>query len=210
MATIKKGLKKAQSGSKVDANTKAQKAKLDEKYNKIYTQTKKDSIIESNKELPYTYGNLRERTGKSPSAAMLRLVQDKQNKEVVKKVNTPDPIVSSRDPRGKQKAEIMAARRKRLAKTQGKSPLDAKGRADVIFRGMKSGGVMKKKMKNGGSLSGLTASNRRDKGIDPKGSWTKVQEKTLAGAKGKAKLTADKQLGATKMAKRGMKISKKK
>ena len=76
--------------------------------------------------------------------------------------------------------------------------------------GYKHGGVVKKKMRNGGSLSGLTASNRRDKGIDPKGSWTKVQKKTLAGARGKAKLTADKQLGATKMAKRGMRISKKK
>ena len=74
----------------------------------------------------------------------------------------------------------------------------------------KRGRLDGKKMKNGGSLSGLTASNRRDNGIDPKGSWTKVQKKTLAGARGKAKLTADKQLGATKMAKRGMKISKKK
>jgi hypothetical protein len=68
----------------------------------------------------------------------------------------------------------------------------------------------KKKMKNGGSLSSLDASTKRDKGIDPKGAYTTVQKKTLAGAKGKAKLTADKQLGATKMAKRGMKISKKK
>ena len=75
--------------------------------------------------------------------------------------------------------------------------------------GMKKGGVIKKKMKNGGSLSGLKASTKRDKGIDPKGSWTKVQEKTLAGAKGKAKLTADKQLGATKM-KAKKKVSKKK
>ena len=65
-------------------------------------------------------------------------------------------------------------------------------------------------MKNGGSLSALKASTKRDKGIDPKGAYTTVQKKTLAGAKGKAKLTADKQLGATKMAKRGMKISKKK
>lgn len=72
------------------------------------------------------------------------------------------------------------------------------------------GKVAKKKMKNGGSLSGLTASNKRDKGIDPKGAYTTVQKRTLAGAKGKAKLTADKQLGATKMAKRGMSISKKK
>ena len=64
-----------------------------------------------------------------------------------------------------------------------------------------------KKAKSGGSLTGLKASTKRDKGIDPKGAWTKVQEKTLAGAKGKAKLTPDKQLGATKM-KAGGKMSK--
>ena len=71
------------------------------------------------------------------------------------------------------------------------------------------------KMKNGGSLSGLKASNKRVGPVDPpgkgkKGAWTEVQIKTLKGAKGKASLTPDKQLGATKMAKRGMKISKKK
>jgi hypothetical protein len=74
----------------------------------------------------------------------------------------------------------------------------------------KNGGAVKKKMKNGGSLTSLNASNKRDKGIDPKGAYTTVQKRTLAGAKGKAKLTADKQLGATRMAKRGMSISKKK
>jgi hypothetical protein len=74
---------------------------------------------------------------------------------------------------------------------------------------MKKGGSVKKKMKNGGSLSALSASNKRDKGIDPKGAFTKVQKKTLAGARGKASLTKDKQLGATKMAKRGMSIKKK-
>lgn len=74
-----------------------------------------------------------------------------------------------------------------------------------------TGGVRRSiRFKNGGSLSGLNASNKRDKGIDLDGAWRKVQKKTLAGARGKAKLTADKQLGATKMAKRGMKISKKK
>jgi hypothetical protein len=61
----------------------------------------------------------------------------------------------------------------------------------------------------GGSLTGLNASTKRDKGIDPNGAWTTVQKKTLAGAKGKAKLTADKQLGATKM-KAKKKVSKKK
>jgi hypothetical protein len=65
------------------------------------------------------------------------------------------------------------------------------------------------KMKNGGSLSGLTASNKRVGPVDPNGAFTKVQEKTLAGAKGKASLTKDKQLGATKM-KAKKKVSKKK
>ena len=51
----------------------------------------------------------------------------------------------------------------------------------------------------GGSLLGLKASNKRVGPVDPKGAWTKVQKKTLAGAKGKAKLTQDKELGATKM-----------
>jgi hypothetical protein len=61
----------------------------------------------------------------------------------------------------------------------------------------------------GGSLTGLTASTKRDKGVDPKGAFTKVQKKTLAGAKGKASLTKDKQLGATKMtAKSGAKMKK--
>jgi hypothetical protein len=54
-----------------------------------------------------------------------------------------------------------------------------------------------------GSMSGLKASNKRVGPVDPQGAWTKVQEATLAGAKGKAKLTKDKELGATSMAKNG-------
>ena len=69
---------------------------------------------------------------------------------------------------------------------------------------------IKMKMKNGGSLTGLKASNKRVGPVDPKGAFTKVQKKTLAGAKGKAHLVKDKQLGATKMAKCGAKMSKKK
>jgi hypothetical protein len=61
----------------------------------------------------------------------------------------------------------------------------------------KSGG--KTKMKNGGSLTGLKAGTKRVGPVDPKGAYTKVQKKTLAGAKGKASLIKDKQLGATKM-----------
>ena len=59
-----------------------------------------------------------------------------------------------------------------------------------------------KKTKGSGSLTGLKASTKRDKGIDPNGAWTKVQKKTLAGAKSTPKLTKDKPLGATKMKKK--------
>ena len=58
---------------------------------------------------------------------------------------------------------------------------------------------MAKANKSLGSLSGLKASNKRVGPVDPKGAWTKVQERTLAGAKGKASLKRDKELGATKM-----------
>ena len=59
----------------------------------------------------------------------------------------------------------------------------------------------------GGSLTGLKSSNKRVGPVDPKGAFTKVQKKTLSGAKGKVSLTKDKQLGATKM-KSGGKMSK--
>jgi hypothetical protein len=180
-------IKKAQNGKKTDANTTIQKAKLDAKYNKIYRAMQKDSTDFSNaKTLPIIYSSIRESTGKSPSAAELRKSTDAANKELVKE--------------GKKDKNVRA--------TFGK--LDAKGRTDNAMMYKKNGGSVKKKMKNGGSLSGLKASNKRVGPVDPKGSWTKVQEKTLAGARSKAKLTPDKQLGATRMAKRGMKISKKK
>jgi len=66
----------------------------------------------------------------------------------------------------------------------------------------KNGKTIKKKMQNGGSLSGLKASAKRVGPVDAKGAWTKIQEKTLADAKGKAKLTRDKELGAIKMSKK--------
>jgi len=67
---------------------------------------------------------------------------------------------------------------------------------------------MAKKTK-AGSLSGLKASNKRV-GPSDKGAFIKVQKNALAGAKGKASLTKDKQLGATKMtAKHGGMIKKK-
>jgi hypothetical protein len=65
-----------------------------------------------------------------------------------------------------------------------------------------------KKASKGGSLSGLKASNKRVGPVDPKGAYTTVQKKTLAGAKGKVSLTKDKQLGATKMKSGGKVMAK--
>jgi len=171
-----RSIKKSQNGSKTDANTTIQKARLDNKYNKIYLKMKKDSIDFSNKvTLPSTYKSLRQETGKSPSAEELRKITSEFNKALVKE--------------GKKDKGVRAVFGK----------LDAKGRADNAMN----------KMKNGGSLTGLKATAKRVGPVDPKGAYTKVQKKTLAGAKGKATLTRDKQLGATKMAKRGMSIKKK-
>jgi hypothetical protein len=74
-------------------------------------------------------------------------------------------------------------------------------KADIL----KGRGVIAKKgakLRNGGSLSGLKGSSKRVGPVDSTGAWTKVQKKTLAGAKGKATLKKDKQLGATKMKKK--------
>jgi hypothetical protein len=59
-----------------------------------------------------------------------------------------------------------------------------------------------------GSMSGGTKAPAKRVGpVDPKGAYTKVQKRTLAGAKGTAKLVKDKELGATKM-KKGGKMTK--
>lgn len=158
------------------------KEKLDKKFNEIYASKKNDSIAESNRVLPKTYAMLMKSTGKSPSSKDLNSTQGYMNKEMVRI-------------------------------TKGNTPLNAKGNAIKEISKVKlnkNGGAVKKKMKNGGSLSGLKASTKRVGPVDPNGAWTRVQERTLAGAKGKAKLVKDKQLGAIKMtAKAGKKISKK-
>lgn len=64
----------------------------------------------------------------------------------------------------------------------------------------------KKMMKSGGEVAaGVGSTPKRVGPVDPKGAYTKVQERTLAKSKaGKPSLTKDKQLGATKMKKGGM------
>ena len=69
--------------------------------------------------------------------------------------------------------------------------------------------MAKMKKSKSGSLTGLNASTKRV-GPSDTGAWIDVQKKALAGAKTTAKLTKDKQLGATKMtAKSGAKMKKK-
>jgi hypothetical protein len=71
-----------------------------------------------------------------------------------------------------------------------------------------NGFPLKKKMQAGGVVK---TQPKRLGPIDPKGAYTKVQERTLAGKKVAApKLVKDKELGATKMMKKGGKVSKKK
>lgn len=65
---------------------------------------------------------------------------------------------------------------------------------------------MAKHIKKG--QAGLNAPNKRVGPVDPQGAWTKVQKATLAGAKGSAKLTKDKELGATKMSRKGSTVEK--
>ena len=58
-------------------------------------------------------------------------------------------------------------------------------------------------VKKGSVSAGTKAPAKRVGPVDPQGAYTKVQKRTLAGAKGKASLTKDKELGATKMKKGG-------
>jgi hypothetical protein len=100
----------------------------------------------------------------------------------------------------KESAERLAERK--MGSTSDKSArnyADLKYSPTMMEASKKQKSKVKTKMKDGGSLSGLKASNKRVGPVDPKGAYTKVQKKTLAGAKGKASLVKDKQLGATKM-----------
>jgi hypothetical protein len=74
--------------------------------------------------------------------------------------------------------------------------------------GYDANGFPKKKMRTGGKIkkaqAGLSVAPSKPVGpIDPKGAWTKVQERTIAGKKAaKVPLKKDKQLGARKMKKK--------
>lgn len=68
--------------------------------------------------------------------------------------------------------------------------------------------VNKAKKAASGSVVGEDASNKRVPSPSKGSPWYEVQQRTIAGAKGKAVLKKDKELGATSMAKDGKWIQK--
>lgn len=214
MATIKKSLKKAQDGyvtktSKYTNKTGAGKGVTQSRT----TSTGQRPTGGNEVKIKTSYEKGNKYLGKNiyhkfenPKAA----VNDTLSSQRSRVITAPDYVKTGGEPKFSDRHKYSIKKPNGVETVTSETPFGG-GKAKVTrtLTKSKNGNIMKKKMKNGGSLTGLKASTRRDKGIDPKGSWTKVQEKTLAGAKGKAKLTADKQLGATKMAKRGMSIKKK-
>ena len=97
-----------------------------------------------------------------------------------------------------ERGKDIASPRANLMMMNMNNAAEKRERLMMDMRKEKNGGK-NKKFESGGSLSGLKASNKRVGPVDPKGAYTKVQKRTLAGAKGKAVLKKDKQLGATKM-----------
>ncbi len=191
MATHKKGLRKAKDGDLLNRVSKTKlkdvPAKAERFGKRVIEKGKKLASDTVNKVKNATVGDVAETAVSLTPAGMIYKA-------------------------GKKAANSETAKQIKQEYKDGAIGKSFRNIGNVVKSGLgmdKNGGAVKKKMKNGGSLSGLTASTKRDKGTDPKGAFTKVQKKTLAGAKGKASLTKDKQLGATKMAKRGMSIKKK-
>ncbi len=209
MATIKKVIKKARTGTStskwVPSQDKGQ-----------YDTTSRGPIVsstEGNKKIRkskteftkggFSAGTRNVRTMENPKAKVNDTISSFRNKtDITDKTflgKTDRSRYSIKKPGGVETVESSTAQIGGIPNTVSKK----------TFTKNKTGGAVKKTMRNGGSLSGLKASNKRVGPVDPNGAFTKVQKKTLAGAKGKAKLTKDKQLGATKMAKCGTKMSKK-
>lgn len=206
MATIKKGLKKAQEGEKLGLTYTTPRGK---KYSLPQGAAGPLKITRPN-------GSTRTIEDREKYTRKMRRVVDR---------NTVNGVRQGTMEREKNGGSVKKAQRgkKLTPETKKKTGMDA---LKDLGKYVSTGGLAtekynpapstkatkkmpKKVMKNGGSLSALNASNKRDRGIDPTGAFTTVQKKALAGAKGKASLTKDKQLGATKMAKRGMSIKKK-
>ena len=131
----------------------------------------------------------------------LRATRKKRGRELY---NSLEPDAGSRVRKSMEEAREASKAASKAKNGKSFPDLNKDGKitkADIL----KGRGVIAKKgakLRNGGSLSGLKGSDKRVGPVDSAGAWTKVQKKTLAGAKGKATLKKDKQLGATKMKKK--------
>ncbi len=221
---LKKSLKKSQSGpaklktvgsSEAERIAFGKKTNLQENpYNK--TNYEKTTFIERDvkkskpKRDQYGFDERPDRNGGTHKKAQLGgLIKKAVKKASNEVIPVAEKNLTRTSPAYNKKGLNMAIERRVNPEAAKKKMTPAQRRSfevDDSYR--KNGGAVKKKMKNGGSLSGFKASTKRVGPVDPKGAYTKVQKKTLAGAKGKATLTKDKQLGATKMAKTGAKMSK--
>jgi len=217
---LQKSLKKSQSGptkitqysseaEKIAAGgpTKLQKSKTVNKFDPNYEKPYK--VKKQPKTDKYGFDTRPDRNGGTHKKAQLGgLIKKAVKKASNEVIPVAEKNLTRTSPAYNKKGLNMAIERRVNPEAAKKKMTPAQRKSfevDDSYR--KNGGAVKKKMKNGGSLSGLTASNKRDKGTDVNGAFTKVQKKTLAGAKGKAPLTKDKQLGATKM-KMGGKMKK--
>ena len=210
MAKIKKSLKKAQNG--MDTKLKDVPGKVMAAGKKVVDRVKNATVRDAVDIIAPGLGTIADKLKKEKPTTISKPTSSTKPYSPISRPSVPQfPPPASNRPSATRTKLRPKAKPVGSPKAAGlKSNIKAKDNDDMRVFLDKNGGTHKKKMRNGGSLSGLKASTKRVGPVDPNGAWTRVQERTLAGAKGKAKLVKDKQLGATKMtAKAGKKVSKK-
>lgn len=197
MATIKKTMKKAQVGDSL-SKKKPYNYKADSAAKKPYYKLDVPEVREKPKSMKKAQEGAELRTGQYKRLGRIAENNPERAERVAARMNKR----ASRVNRGKDIASpsrMDELKSNPMAEARMRSDLSARKFAELRTTPANPAKRVGKKMKNGGSLSGLKAGTKRVGPVDPKGAYTKVQKKTLAGAKGKASLTKDKQLGATKM-----------
>jgi len=212
MATMKKVIKKAQDG--LDTKLKDVPGKVMAAGKRVVDKVKNATVRDAADVLAPGLNTIVDKFKKEKPTTIAKPTSSTRPYSVISSTQgVPQfpPPASNRPSATRTKLRPKAKSVGSLKAAELKSNVKESANDDMRINIDKNGGKMKKKMKNGGSLSGLKASNKRVGPIDPKGAFTKVQKKTLAGARGKAPLTENKKLGATKMtAKATKKVSKKK
>jgi len=168
MATMKKAIKKAQEGTTAKPT---------------FFKSNKDKM--SMKQLDKSFDD-KQYTLTNSSANKNKFLSEDKNyimKEKYEDKNNPNTRTSSSQ-RRTLKGFLSGAPR-----ATGKANIDDKGN----LTSYKKGGVVKKKMKNGGNLSaGVSYKKTKAPMVDPKGAFTKVQERTIGSMKKGGKVSKKK------------------